>query len=390
MSTAPARALAPALALTLALAGCSGASSAGSDPGAAPAPSPTATSAAPTPATPAPSADDGPPAVPVLAGDVATGLSVPWGVAFLADGSALVAERTTGDVVRVRPGADPVAVGRVPGVADLGEGGLLGLALAPGDEKTLYAYLTTRDDNRIVAMALDPAPREAGRGLGAPRVLLSGIANAGRHNGGRIVVGPDGMLWVGAGDAGDTSLSQRRDSLSGKILRIALDGSVPADNPFPGSPVWSLGHRNVQGLAFDSAGRLWATEFGQNTWDELNLVEKGRNYGWPEVEGKEGRDGFVDPQVVWRTSDASPSGLAIVDDVAYVAALRGAKVWVVPLTDGRAGEPVAALDGVLGRIRTVEKAPDGSLWLTTSNTDGRGDPKDGDDRVVRTTLTQAG
>jgi glucose/arabinose dehydrogenase len=143
----------------------------------------------------------------------------------------------------------------------------------------------------------------------------------------------------------------------------------------------------VQGLAFDSTGQLWATEFGQNTWDELNKVVEGGNHGWPEVEGRGGREGFVDPQVVWRTDDASPSGLAIVDDVAYVGALRGQRLWQVPLAGGVAGRPVAALDGSLGRIRTVALAPDGgALWLTTSNTDGRGSPRDGDDRVVRVGL----
>ncbi len=327
--------------------------------------------------------------LPIVAGTVATGLEVPWGVAFLPDGSALVAQRPTGDVVRIRDGESSVPVGRVPGVADLGEGGLLGLALAPRDPRTLYAYLTTERDNRLVAIPLD-VDAAPGRGLGTPRVLLSGIANGGRHNGGRIVVGPDGRLWIGTGDAGDTLLSQRRESLNGKILRINLDGSVPADNPFPGSPIWSLGHRNVQGLAFDSAGRLWATEFGQNTWDELNLIEKGRNYGWPDVEGEGGRAGFVDPQVVWRTDEASPSGLAIVDDVGYVAALRGRRLWVVPLGGGRAGTPVPALTGDLGRLRTVEPAPGGGLWLATSNRDGRGDPRDGDDRVVRLSLPTAG
>src|SRR3712207_952258 len=142
-------------------------------------------------------------------------------------------------------------------------------------------------------------------------------------------------------------------SRSGKILRIRPGGSVPADNPFPSSPVWSYGHRNVQGLAFDSTGQLWATEFGQTTWDELNKVGKGGNHGWPEVEGSADREGFVEPQVVWATSEASPSGLAVVDDVAYVAALRGRRLWQVPLAGGSAGRPVALLDGDLGRLRTV-------------------------------------
>src|SRR4051794_25264116 len=314
--------------------------------------------------------------------DIATGLRVPWGVAFLRDGTALVAERPTGRVVRIGPDGGTSDAGTVPGVRALGEGGLLGLAVAPDDPGTVFAYFTsTDDDNRVVRMRY-----RDGR-LGEAEPLLTGIPAAGNHNGGRIVVGPDGNLWIGTGDAGRSEQAQDRQALGGKILRIRRDGSLPADNPFPGSPVWSYGHRNVQGLAFDSTGQLWATEFGQNTWDELNKVVKGGNHGWPEAEGRGGPDGFVDPQVVWPTADASPSGLAIVDDVAYVGALRGTRLWQVPLTGGVAGRPVALLDGALGRLRTVVAAPDGAaLWLTTSNTDGRGSPREGDDRVVRVAL----
>jgi glucose/arabinose dehydrogenase len=365
------------------------ASSACSGPGTTSAPEqPTAGSspAAPSPSTsPTPRASSTParPAAVGDAVDVATGLQVPWGLAFLPDGGALVAERPTGRVVRIGADGGTSQAGVVPGVQDRGEGGLLGLAVAPRDPATVYAYFTSAEgDNRVVRL-----PLRGGR-LGAPTPVLTGIPAAGNHNGGRIVVGPDGNLWIGTGDASETAASQDRSSLAGKILRIRPDGSVPPDNPFPGSPVWSYGHRNVQGLAFDSAGRLWATEFGQNTWDELNRVVKGGNHGWPEVEGRGAREGFVEPQVVWRTSEASPSGLAIVDDVAYVAGLRGRRLWQVPLAGGTAGRPVATLDGDLGRLRTVEAAPDGGgLWVTTSNTDGRGSAQDGDDRVVRVPLT---
>jgi len=312
---------------------------------------------------------------------LADGLEVPWGLAFLPDGSALVAQRRSGEVVLVSPGGATRDIGRVPGVADQGEGGLLGLAVSD-DASTVLAYLTSVEgDNRVVAMPF------TGTSLGRPTVVLGGIPSAGNHNGGRIVIGPDGNLWIGTGDAGNPSYAQDLGTRAGKILRIRVDGSIPDDNPFPGSPVWSYGHRNVQGLAFDSRGRLWATEFGQNTFDELNLVRKGGNFGWPVVEGRGGSSGdYVDPVVTWRTEDASPSGLAIVDDVAYVAALRGRRVWQVPLAGSGAGEPVPALDGRLGRVRTVELAPDGTLWLTTSNRDGRGDPVDADDRVVRVTI----
>ena len=308
-------------------------------------------------------------------------LEVPWGVSFLPDGSALVAERRSGAVLRVTPDGVTASAGRVPGVADQGEGGLLGLAVLD-EGATVVAYLTsTSGDNRVVSM-----PYRGGT-LGEPTVLLDSIPSGATHNGGRVVVGPDGNLWIGTGDAGDRERAQDTGSRGGKILRIAPDGAIPADNPFPGSPVWSYGHRNVQGLGFDSSGQLWATEFGQNSYDELNRIERGGNHGWPVVEGRGGDTRFVDPVVTWRTEDASPSGLAIIDDVAYVAALRGQRVWQVPLTGTTAGEPVAALEGDFGRLRTVIAAPDGSLWLTTSNRDGRGDPVAEDDRVLRVTIT---
>jgi glucose/arabinose dehydrogenase len=311
--------------------------------------------------------------------DVATGLAVPWGLAFLPDGRALVGERPTGRVLVVEPGQEPVDVGSVPGVAADGEGGLLGLALSPdfAQDRLVYAYLTTDVDNRVVTVSFD------GTRLGRSTAVLTGIPRASYHDGGRLLFDPDGMLLVTTGDAGDPELAQQVDSLAGKILRMAPDGSVPADNPFPGSLVWSLGHRNVQGLAFDDEGRLWATEFGSSAYDEVNLIEAGGNYGWPMVEGVGGRPDLVDPQVTWPTSEASPSGLAWVDGVLYMSALRGERLWQIPVQGGVASRPTATLEGELGRIRTVTVAPDGTLWLTTSNTDGRGDPRPGDDRVVR-------
>lgn len=315
-------------------------------------------------------ADSG--AVVSVVGTIASGLVTPWGIAFLDDGSALVSERDTGRIVRVGSGSN-LPVGSVTGVLPRGEGGLLGITRY---EDWIYAYLTADAENRVIRMSWD------GRGLGAPETVLTGIPKADIHNGGRIVFGPDGMLYIGTGDAGDKGLAQELASLGGKILRVTPTGSVPADNPFPGSPVLSLGHRNVQGLAFDSRKRLWASEFGASDVDEVNLITPGANYGWPECEGSCGKDSFVDPVVQWNpTSIASPSGLAIVGDNAYVASLRGQTVWQVPL-DGSG--KAAALDlGDLGRLRTIEPAPDGSMWLSTSNTDGRGDPRAGDDRIVR-------
>jgi glucose/arabinose dehydrogenase len=221
-------------------------------------------------------------------GDVVTGLEVPWGIAFLPGGDALVSERTTGRILRIpRGGGRPRVVRRLSGVdTEAGEGGLLGLAVSPrySRDRLVYASYTSSEDNRIVRFRLD----------GPQHVVLDGLAASSIHNGGRIAFGPDGKLYAGVGDAGNTDLSQDRDSLNGKILRMNPDGSVPSDNPF-GSLVWSFGHRNVQGLAWDRAGRLWATEFCQDTTDEDNLIRKRSNYGWPIVERRSDDSRFVNP-----------------------------------------------------------------------------------------------
>lgn len=342
-------------------------------------PSPTATSSASAEPTP-----DGPGevATPSIAATIATGLQAPWGLAFLPDGSALVSERDTARVLRV-DGGDVTPVGTVPGVSFGGEGGLLGLAVAPTfrDDRWVYAYHSAAGENRVVRL-----PLRGGR-LGTPQVVLDGIPVSSIHNGGRLAFGPDEMLYVTTGDAADTSLSQRPESLGGKILRITPDGSIPADNPDPDSPVYSSGHRNVQGLAWDDEGNLWASEFGANTWDELNLIQPGGDYGWPSVEGAGGTDqGFIDPLVQWPTDQASPSGLAFADGTLFMAALRGQRLWAIPVGAGRAGEPVAFFTDRLGRLRTVEEAPDGSLWLVTNNTDGRGSPGPEDDQVFEISL----
>jgi glucose/arabinose dehydrogenase len=310
---------------------------------------------------------------------VATGLTVPWGLGFLPDGSALAAERNSGRVLQLRPGSTPAVVATVNGVSAGGEAGLLGLAVSPtyASDGFVYVYFTTASDNRIARFRLDsPADQE---------VILSGIARASIHDGGRIAFGPDGMLYAGVGDASNTASAQNPQSLNGKILRMRPDGGVPeSGNPFAGSLVYSMGHRNVQGLAWDAQGRLYASEFGQNTWDEVNLIVAGANYGWPTVEGRSDDPRFTDPIVVWTTAEASPSGATIDGDTLYVAALRGQRLWSVPLDGtGGAGTPTALLVGQYGRLRTVERAPDGSLWIATSNRDGRGSPVAADDRVIR-------
>ncbi|GGN11484.1 glucose/arabinose dehydrogenase [Actinoplanes campanulatus] len=310
---------------------------------------------------------------------VASGLTVPWGLDFLPDGSALVTERNTARVLRVRPGSAPATVTTIAGVSPTGEAGLLGLAVSPAFEQDnlVYVYFTSATDNRIARFRLD-APA-------TPQVILSGLAKASIHDGGRIAFGPDGMLYATVGDAGVTSNAQNQQSRNGKILRMRPDGGVPTTgNPFPNSLVYSLGHRNPQGLAWDPQGRLYAAEFGQNTWDEVNLIVAGGNYGWPTVEGNSNDTRFRNPIVVWSTAQASPSGATIDGQTLYVAALRGQRLWSVPLNGtGGAGTPSALLQGQYGRLRTVERAPDGALWVTTSNRDGRGTPAATDDRILR-------
>jgi glucose/arabinose dehydrogenase len=331
--------------------------------------------------TSTPTAEPGP-VVPTAFEDLVTGLDVPWGLAFLPDGSALVSERDSALIRQVTSSGQVTEVGTVPDVVADNEGGLLGLAIPPG-QPIVYAYLTAAEDNRVVRMSFD------GGALGQPEVVIEGIPKAGNHNGGRLAFGPDGMLYVSTGDAAQPDRAQDLESLGGKILRLSPDGTVPADNPFAGSPVFSYGHRNVQGLAFDQDGRLWASEFGQNTWDELNLIEAGGNYGWPVVEGVGDDDRFIEPVAQWSTDEASPSGIAYVRDTVFLASLRGQRLWQVPVPDGVPGTPTDFAAGEFGRLRAAALAPDGALWLLTNNTDGRGEPRDGDDRILRVTLEAA-
>ena len=313
-----------------------------------------------------------------------TGLTSPWSVVRLGD-AALISERDTGQVIEFAGGSTRVA-GTIPGVAPRGEGGLLGLAvLNASGERWLYAYFTSADDNRIVRFELTGSAGSLALSPGEP--VLTGLAKAGNHNGGRIAFGPDGMLYATVGDAGDPGLSQDAGSYNGKILRMTPTGAVPAGNPFPGSLVWSLGHRNPQGLAWDEQGRLWSSEFGQNTWDELNLIEPGVNYGWPVVEGIAGDARFADPVLQWAPSEASPSGLASIDGTLLLASLRGQRLWVI---DPAGGTAEAWFTAEFGRMRDAVPGPGGSLWVLTNNTDGRGSPGELDDRLLEFELVPVG
>ena len=310
---------------------------------------------------------------------VASDLEVPWGLDFFSNGDAIVTERDSRRVLRISgPDRQVTVLGTVDAAAPEGEAGLLGVALSPtfDQDRLVFLYVTTAEDNRVVRATLD------GDRLGEPEPLLTGIPNGFIHDGGRLEFGPDGYLYVSTGEVGEPERAQDRDDLGGKILRITTDGEPAPGNPFD-SPVWSYGHRNVQGLAF-VGDQLWASEFGANRFDELNRVEAGANFGWPEVEGTGGTDaGYVDPQATWDTAEASPSGLAHAEGHLWLAALRGERLWRVPVDGERAGTPRAFFVGDHGRMRTVALAPDGTLWVTTSNRDGRGDPAADDDRILR-------
>lgn len=322
--------------------------------------------------------DNGPDAEPEV---VAQNLEAPWSIAFYRN-TALVSERDSARILEIDD-RRPANVREVTTVADVsasGEGGLLGLSVR-GD--SLYAYFTAESDNRIQRF---PIIRGSdGVELGSPETIVDGIAKAGFHNGGRLAFGPDGMLYVTVGDAGDRSAAQDRESLSGSILRMKPDGSVPKDNPFDDSLVYSYGHRNPQGLAWDEDGTMYASEFGQDTWDELNIIESGGNYGWPEVEGISENaaddDDFIDPVQQWSPDQASPSGIAITQDTILIANLRGQVLRTVPLSDVAAAKDAYA--GEFGRLRDAVTTPSGEVWILTNNTDGRGDPAADDDRILR-------
>ena len=314
---------------------------------------------------------------PLQATDLLTDLDSPWGLLPLEDGSLLIGSRNTGQI-RLLPAGDGAALSLVRSldVRAEGESGLLGLATTR-DEGTVFAYYTTDTESRVVAMPWD------GVTLGEPTVIVEGIPGGETyHQGGALAVGPDDLLYVATGDNGVPANAQDRDSLSGKVLRYTPDGDPAPGNPFD-SAVYSYGHRNVEGLTFDDGGRLWASEFGQNAWDEINLVEAGNNYGWPEVEGTGGGADYVDPRAVWSTADASPSGLAYWDGALWMASLRGQTLWEVPLEGDSAGTPVPHLAQDYGRLRNVVATRDDDhLLLATSNTDGRGDPAQDDDRLL--------
>jgi glucose/arabinose dehydrogenase len=314
---------------------------------------------------------------------VATGLAIPWEIAFLPDGSLLVTERP-GRLLKITNNRTVIPV---QGVRHIGEGGLLGLAVHPDFSRNhwLYIYLTTSQGsglrNRVERYRLD------GEHLAEREVILDNIPGAQYHDGGRLAFGPDNLLYITTGDAGSEANAQNKESLAGKILRLTDEGDIPPGNPF-GSAVYSYGHRNSQGLAWDAAGRLWATEHGRSGvrsgFDELNLIEPGKNYGWPDIQGDERAAGMVSPVIHSGASDIwAPAGAAILGDSIFFAGLRGASLYEVQLNGFSAENLTAHFASQFGRLRAVVVGPDGQLYITTSNTDGRGQPQAGDDKIIR-------
>ena len=327
-------------------------------------------------------------AVTVLAKD----LDVPWGIAFLPDGSALVTERDTGRILSVGPGADPKTgsltvreVQRLSEVSFGGDGGLLGIAVSPSykTDMSVYIYYSTGKDNRVAKLVLK----------GKPQPILTGIPHGTENNGGGLAFGPDGFLYVGTGDPSPAGgLAQSGKSLGGKILRITTAGKPAPGNPAKNSAIYASGFRNVQGVAWDPSKRMYASESNQKTFGELNLVRPGKNYGAPKVEGASSDPMFTSPAVSWPTADSSCSGVAVLERTIATACVLGQRVWFVTTTGNGTliGQPQALLTGEYGRLRAMVAAPDGSLWVSTSNQEEGGEPQPGDDRLIRLVLSSGG
>jgi glucose/arabinose dehydrogenase len=308
---------------------------------------------------------------------IATDIQMPWGMAFLPGGDTLITERQTNRVLRIRQGQQPVPVRTIPDVfLPGGDGGLLGLDLSPrfAKDNLVYVYYTAvGDESRIARFKLDSDE---------PVEVILAFTRGENHSGGRLKFGPDGMLYATVGDGRNPANAQDLTNLNGKILRVTPAGRPAPGNPFPRSPIWSYGHRNPEGLAWDAQGRMYSAEFGEDTLDEINLIRPGRNYGWPMVEGTGDTDNgrLTNPLITFPTS-IGPSGIAISGNTLYAAGLTGQRLLTMPLRNGRIGAPTEYFQGVYGRLRTVEVAKDGSLWLTTSNHPRQ--PREGDDRILR-------
>jgi glucose/arabinose dehydrogenase len=339
-------------------------------------------------ADPQASGDDGD--QDIAATVLAKNLEIPWGIAFLPDGSALVTERDTARILQVGPDTDAdglkvTELQRLTVAVPGGDGGLLGIAVSPKykTDKTVFIYYSTDTDNRVAKLTLK----------GTPHPILTGIPRSPNDNGGALAFGPDGYLYVGTGDGTATGTqAQNPKSLGGKILRITTAGKPAPGNPVKTSPVWSSGHRNVQGLAWDSGKRMYASESGQKKFGELNLIAKGKNYGWPAADGQSTDAKFTSPLASWPTEDSYCSGVAVLEKMIATACLLGKRLWLINSTGNGTliGQPQALAVGLYGRLRGLVAAPDGSLWVSTSNQEDGGDPGPDDDRLVRLVFSSGG
>ncbi|GAA2430953.1 hypothetical protein GCM10010191_50770 [Actinomadura vinacea] len=316
---------------------------------------------------------------------VSGGWDIPWDIAWAPDGSfALVTERDTFKVFRInKNGSGKTQVGTVPNSQTTdGEGGLLGAAFSPGwnggSDSEVFFMHTSSDGNRIAKMSFN------GSSLSGYTAIVTGIRKNRYHNGGRIRFGPDGFLYAATGDSQQSNLAQDRASLNGKILRVTKSGAAASGNPY-GTRIYSYGHRNPQGLAWDSAGRLWSSELGNSSQDELNLIEPGKNYGWPTCEGTCNVSGMTNPKRTWPVSSASPSGIAHVNGTLFMASLRGRRMWQITLNGANVGTVTSYWSGTYGRLRAVEKVPGANaIWFGTSNSDNNGDGQA--DRLFRSEI----
>jgi glucose/arabinose dehydrogenase len=320
---------------------------------------------------------------------IASHLEIPWSLVFLPDGSMVFTERS-GRVRLIRASGELLAqpILTIADVSATGEGGLLGTTIHPSfaTNHYIYFYYTYRaigsNRNKVVRYTI------TGESLAEPHDILAGIPAGSIHDGGRIKFGPDGCLYITTGETGDSSLAQDKNSLAGKILRVTDEGQVPADNPFPGSPVYSYGNRNSEGLAWDDQGRLWATEHGPSggidgvAQDELNLIQPGLNYGWPTIKGAQTAPGLVSPVLQSGSDTWAPSGMAYFQGSLYFAALRGESLFKANLST-QPPTLTRYLQGQFGRLRDVVVGPDGMLYILTSNRDGRGSPTAQDDVIIR-------
>lgn len=318
---------------------------------------------------------------------IAENLDVPWAIAFLPEGNLLVTERS-GKVLLVDKNGEqsPKLIAEIPEVKEIGEGGLLGITLHPDflENNYVYLYYTYSELgmntlNRVVRMVYRNDK------LADQEIIIDNIPGASNHNGGRIKFGPDKMLYIGTGDAENPSQAQNKNSLAGKILRVADDGKI-VGNPF-GNFVYSFGHRNVQGLAFNAEGELWATEHGRSGvlsgLDEVNLIKPSKNYGWPVIQGDAKKEGMETSVKNSGNTTWAPSGAAFVGNSFFFSGLRGEALYEVVIRNDQIVDFKEHLKNQYGRLREVILGPDNLLYITTSNRDGRGKPVSSDDRIIR-------